>query len=378
MKKGLAKKATSVLLASAMVLSLAACGGKKADAPASTAVPAAQDTKAEAKAEDTKAPESAEGKTYSIIYLTPSTASQFWTYVGIGIENAMKDMEEKEGVKIEFSTVGPAEESQTEDYVTAFEQCIAKKPDAIVTATLAIDATVPKAKEATQNGIVLNFVNCGLGVGDDGAHEEDYNQFYYCSNDTIGEMAAQAFLDAMDAKGMDKTKGTIGINMNVENEALNHRIQSFRDYMAANAPELTLTDTYYNGNVVETSQANAENIISTFGSELIGMYSGNNITGDGVCLAVQAAGIGDKIVSVAVDSDDTEIAALGNGSLDAIIVQDAYAQGYKCMENAIQTLINGSNPESAKQVNCPPVVITSANMNDKDMQDLLDPTRLKK
>ena len=182
----------------------------------------------------------------------------------------------------------------------------------------------------------------------------------------------------MDAKSMDKTKVTIGINMNVENEALNHRIQSFRDYMAANAPDLTLTDTYYNGNVVETSQANAENIISTFGSDLIGMYSGNNITGDGVCLAVQAAGIGDRIVSVAVDSDDTEINALKNGSLDAIIVQDAYAQGYKCMENAIQTLINGSNPESVKQVNCPPVIITSSNMNDKEMQDLLDPTRLKK
>lgn len=377
MKKGLAKKVTAALLAGTMVLSLAACGGKKADP--TTAAPASQDTKAaDVKAEDTKAPEAAEGKTFSIVYLTPSTASQFWTYVGIGIENAIKDMEEKEGVTIEFSTVGPAEESQTEDYVTAFEQCIAKKPDAIVTATLAIDATVPKAKEATQNGIVLNFVNCGLGVGDDGAHEEDYNQFYYCSNDTIGEMAAQAFLDAMDGKGMDKTKGTIGINMNVENEALNHRIQSFRDYMAANAPELTLTDTYYNGNVVETAQANAENIISTFGDNLIGMYSGNNITGDGVCLAVQGAGIGDKIVSVAVDSDDTEIAALGNGSLDAIIVQDAYAQGYKCMENAIQTLINGSNPESTKQVNCPPVVITSGNMNDKEMQDLLDPTRLKK
>ena len=31
----------------------------------------------------------------------------------------------------------------------------------------------------------------------------------------------------------------------------------------------------------------------------------------------------------------------------------AYAQGYKCMENAILTLINGENPESEKQVNCP-------------------------
>lgn len=34
-------------------------------------------------------------KSYHVIYLTPSTASQFWTYVGIGIENAMKDIEEK-------------------------------------------------------------------------------------------------------------------------------------------------------------------------------------------------------------------------------------------------------------------------------------------
>jgi ribose transport system substrate-binding protein len=189
-------------------------------------------------------------------------------------------------------------------------------------------------------------------------------------------MAAQAFLDAMATKGIES--GTVGINMNVENEALNHRIQSFRDYMAKNATTLTLTDTYYNGNVVETAQANAENIISTFGSDLIGMYSGNNITGDGVCLAVQSSGIGDKIVSVAVDSDDTEISALQSGTIDAIIVQDAYAQGYQCMENAIKTLVTGANPETEKQINCPPVVITSANMNDADMQDLLDPTRLKK
>lgn len=362
------KKLLAMLLAGAMAMSLAGCGG---GASTTSAAPSASGS-------ESTAPSADSGKTYDIIYLTPSTASQFWTYVGIGIENAMKDMEEKEGIKINFTTVGPAEESQTEDYVTAFEQAIAKQPDAIVTATLAIDATVPKAEEATKNGIVLNFVNCGLGVGDDGAHSDAYNEFYYCSNDTIGQMAAQAFLDAMSAKGLDTTKGTVGINMNVENEALNHRIQSFRDTMAEKAPSLTLTDTYYNGNVVETAQSNAENIISTFGNDLIGMYSGNNITGDGVCLAVQSAGIGDKIVSVAVDSDDTEISALKNGSLDAIIVQDAYAQGYKCMENAIQTLISGKNPEAEQQVNCPPVIITKDNMDSTEMQNLLNPTLLKK
>lgn len=108
------------------------------------------------------------------------------------------------------------------------------------------------------------------------------------------------------------------------------------------------------------------------------MYSGNNITGDGVCNAVADSNVGDKFINVAVDSDDIEIQALKNGVFDAIIVQDAYAQGYKCMENALRTLIDGKNPESKKQVNCPPVVITKDNMDDSDMQDLLDPTRLQK
>lgn len=354
------KKILATLLVMTMMLSMVACN------------------KGDKKASDGGGKESGDKKIFDITYLTPSTASQFWTYIEIGMKNAIKDMEEKEGVKINYSMVGPAEESQTEEYVTAFEQTIAKQPDAIVTATLAIDATVPKAQEATQNDIIVNFVNCGLGVGDDGAHGETYNQFYFCSNDTIGEMAAEAFIKTMQEKEMDLETGVLGINTNVENEALNHRIDGFRNYMGKNAPKLTLTDTYYNGNAVEKAQSNAENIISTYGKDLIGMYSGNNITGDGVSLAIRSANLGDKFVSVAVDSDDTEIAALKDGFLDAIVVQDAYIQGYKCMENAILTLMNGSNPEKEKQVNCPPVVITAENMETEEMQDLLDPTRLQK
>ena len=196
------------------------------------------------------------------------------------------------------------------------------------------------------------------------------------ANVMLDTMTAEAFKDAMDAKGV--TSGVLGMNTNVENEALNHRIDGFRNKIAEIAPELELTDTYYNGNDVETAQKNAENIISTYGDKLIGMYSGNNITGDGVCNAVADSNVGDKFINVAVDSDDIEIQALKNGVLDAIIVQDAYAQGYKCMENALRTLIDGKNPESKKQVNCPPVVITKDNMDDSDMQDLLDPTRLQK
>ncbi|MEG1676974.1 MAG: substrate-binding domain-containing protein [Clostridia bacterium] len=312
-------------------------------------------------------------ESYDIIYLTPSTASSFWSQVEVGILQAKADLEKELGITINYSVVGPAEEQETEKYITAFENAIAQSPKAIVTATLSIDSTVAKAREASELGIVLNFVNCGMGVGDDGAHQEYYNQFYYCSNDTIGELAGQAFLKGMEQKGMPTDAGMIGINMNVENEALNHRIQAFRDYIAANAPGLQMTETYYNNNVVEKSQTNAENIISSYGKDLIGMYSGNNITCDGVCNAVRGANLKDKFISVGVDSDDIEIKALRDGYLQAIIVQNAYEQGYLCMENAIRTVVTGTNPEKVKQINCPPVIVTMDNIDSDEIAFIMNP-----
>lgn len=312
-------------------------------------------------------------KTITVIYVTPSTASDFWSQVETGMKQAMKDLEAELGIKINYSVMGPAEEVDAEGYVAALENAIAAKPDAICTATLNIDPTVPKAQEATNAGIVLNFVNCGLGNGNDGAHADKYNQFYYCSNTTIGEMAAQAFLAAMEDKGLSTESGVIGMQMNMENAALDFRMQGFADYMATNAPGLTLTDISYNGNDSADAQADAEGTISAYGSELIGIYAGNNVTCDGVCNALRNANMLEGVVSVGVDSDDIEIAALRDGFLSAIIVQDAFTQGYKCMENAILTVVNGKNPEAEQAVNCPPVIVTPENIDSEDIQFMMSP-----
>ena len=103
------------------------------------------------------------------------------------------------------------------------------------------------------------------------------------------------------------------------------------------------------------------------------MYSGNNITADGVCNAVRGAGLKENFVSVGVDSDDIEILALRDGFLDAMIVQNAFDQGYKGMENAILTLMNGKNPESKKQINCPPVIVTLENIDSEEISFIMNP-----
>lgn len=61
------KKVVSMLLVGAMTLSLAACSGGKSSG--------SSDDKSSSKGGSDK-------KSYHVIYLTPSTASQFWTYVG--------------------------------------------------------------------------------------------------------------------------------------------------------------------------------------------------------------------------------------------------------------------------------------------------------
>ena len=91
-------------------------------------------------------------ESYDIIYLTPSTASSFWSQVEVGILQAKADLEKELGVTINYSVVGPAEEQQTEEYIQAFENAIAQQPSAILTATLAIDSTIPKAREAHDAG----------------------------------------------------------------------------------------------------------------------------------------------------------------------------------------------------------------------------------
>jgi ribose transport system substrate-binding protein len=177
-------------------------------------------------------------------------------------------------------------------------------------------------------------------------------------------------LAAMEAKGIEP-KGIVGVHMSVVVPALEPRMSEFVAYMAENAPEIQCLDTLYNENDVNNAQANAENQISTYGDQLIGLYGANNVSGDGLALAIKNAGLSDKIAAVAIDSDDLEVEALGNGILDAIIVQTPYQQAYSAVMAAFNQIVNGVKDE--KNVNVNAYTVTKDNMDSEEYKALLDP-----
>jgi len=364
------KKLISLLLALAMVLSLVACGA--AEAPAATEAPAAAAPEAPA----AEAPAAPEAKEFDVIWVTCSTQSEFWQYQQIGMENAAKDMEAEHGVKINFTVVGPATEAETEAYIRAFENAVASEPDAIISATQVPDSTWSVSKDAMDRGIVVNFTNCGLEPLDSNQYADCYNQFYTTVSSDVGDMAGKVCLELMEAAGIEKS-GVIAMEFSNVNPALQPRMDNFQAYVEANS-EIDVLDCLFNNNDLSRAQADIENQIAANGDKLVGIYGANNISSDGIAIAVENAGIKDKVIAIGVDSDPVAIKALEDGYLDCLIVQDAYGQGYASMVNAIETLLQGKNPETEQKIAMPPVAVTTDNMHEAEYAALLDPTLLKK
>ena len=374
------KRIVALMLATVMVFSLAACASKadKAEAAVEAAAEAAEVAEvAEAAAEEAVAEAVEEAvKTYEFTYLSPSTESEYWQYNEVGVRNAIKDLEAEYGVKINLTVVGPATEAETDAYIKAFEGVIAAHPDAIITATLAPDATAPKSKEATEAGIYVGYTGCGIGSETDTSWDDYFGVHYYTDSKSLGEIAAKCMLEGFEARGIEP-KGVVGMHMSVVVESLEARLTGFRDYMAANAPDIQVIDTLYNENDVNNGVANCETQISTYGDKLIGLYGANNISGDGIALAIASSGR-DDILGIGVDSDSVEIEALENGSLYAIIVQPPYEEAYKTTVDAFTTITTGKGVETKKRVECFCKPITADNMNTEEAQGLLNPKLLLK
>lgn len=371
------KKLTALLVATGMAVSLAACGGSTSS-PATTSTAAEESSAedmAEAAADTSETAETEEKEDFKLIWVTCSTESDFWQYIQIGIENAVADMEEEYNLNIDFSVAGPATEAETEAYVRALENAIAAKPNAIVTATQIPESTSPLTREAMNQGIIVNLANCGLLDVDGNDTPDAYNEFYCTSNGEIGDAAGEWMVNKLTEMGY--TEGYISVHNSNLNPAVQARMDNFRAYVEANS-KFTVLDTLYNDNDLQQAQADVENQISAYGEELVGVYGCNNVSGDGAALAIENAGIADKVVSIGVDSDPTEVAALEAGNIDCIFVQTAYEQGYNCVKNAVETWKTGSNPESKQIVYTSPVPVTTENMHEEEFAALLDPTLLKK
>lgn len=241
-----------------------------------------------------------------------------------------------------------------------------------ITATMQGEGTAPLVKTASEQGIYVNLFSLGIIDG----YEQYYGALYYCDQPEQGKLSAEEIVRQLNEKKIP-LEGYVGMHLATSVPVLEEKMQTFKDTMKELAPNIEVLDTLYNENDVNKAQSNVENQISTYGDKLVGLFGGNNLSGDGIVLAVKNAGIKDKITSVAVDSDDIEIEGLKDGTLGAIVVQTPYAQAYHATYDAIKGLVTGEYVQQ-DLMNYPAGVVTQANMDEEEYAALLNPLILAK
>ena len=107
---------------------------------------------------------------------------------------------------------------------------------------------------------------------------------------------------------------------------------------------------------------------------LVGVFADNNTSGTGAARAIKDNKAADRIPVVAFDTDPQENAALTDGSIDALVVQNPYFFGYQGVVQAGMAAV-GSQPP----LNLDPgaVVADKANMGSTRVKPLLNPPTAK-
>ncbi len=341
------RKILSIILAALTLASFTACSSSPAEESSS-----GTDTSSTTTGGDTS-------ETYDITVIIKATDSSYWQTVLMGAEAAAAES----GGKINVTTAGPASETGMAEQITILENAILAEPDGIVIASISSESTVPAVEEAVEAGIPVVTVDNKLQT-------DVYTQHLATDHYAASATAAEDMVKQWTAAGIDPAGQKVAIISADSGSAVNQaRCEGFADKIQELVPEIVILETQYCDNDIAKAQDTVDNLILA-NPELIGVFGDNNHMGNGIANSIQSNEKGGQIIAYAFDSDDTEIAAIKEGTLTGIVVQDPYGMGYNGVLAAVEA-IQGNEVE--KDIVAATTLVTKENIADEAVEKLLYP-----
>lgn len=331
------KKLLAMIMAVAVVASMAACGSK-ADTTTTTDTAAEETTTDTAAAADTT--EAKDGADVSVILVTMDGLDNHWVNVDKGASAAAKEL------GINYQWMQP-DKKDTQLQIEVLNNAIAVKPDVLIVAAVDPDAIVSTLQSALDAGIKLVYV--------DSAANLDASASFRTDNFVAGEEAGKQEIAQLQAAGI--TSGDIGIvSFSNATQTAVDRTGGFKK--AFEGTDYNLLEVQYGNSEVAASQAAAENFIS---QGVVGLYGDNEPGAIGVGNAV-AANPNWKGVAVGFDASSTTLDLVDNGALYCVMAQNPKGMGDGAVR-AAYTLATGGTLDQT-DVDTGATVVTKDNTAD--------------
>ncbi len=294
------KKILAILLALAMVFSLAACGEKKEEATGDDAI--------------------------EIAVVLKTLASEYWGYVKEGCDKAAAEL----GVTV--TVVGPGAESDIEGQVAMIEQQIGAGCDAIVCAPNDAAAAAAALQAAIDAGIPVLAVDTNVGI-------EGQTCFVGTMND---EAAYQGGLWAAEQLG-DGAKAVIIYGQEGDNTS-NLRKSGYEK--ACQEKGIEVLDAISGQNTTDGAVKAMEDLLSKDGDAINVVFCHNDDTALGAAKVCEEAGYNDILI-VGFDGNASAIEAIKSGTslVKATVAQQPTEMGYQVVKAAVAVLNGETVPE---------------------------------
>lgn len=382
------KKVLAVLLSTAMVLSMAACGSNGGDSGSSSdSGTTAADSGDAADAGDSG--ESGGGdKGYSFEIIVKSFQSTYWQAAVQGIEQACGEL------GVTANSNGPANESDIADQVTMLNDAIEKKPDGIGLAACDTNSVIDSLSKALEAGIPVVCFDTGV----DNAPEGSVLATVATDNEAAGAVAAENMFPVIEEKinaaTTDKPVRIGEVNQDATALNIQQRGRGFIDKMlelctgAGKKVAVVGNEFYVNATEGAVDEKEAEVIIevgvpaqttvdlaSTEAQKImskddtIAIFGSNQTTAEGVITANQtlnklSADPASGIIGVGFDAGTPQKEAIMNDQFIGSVTQSPLMMGYEC----IYTLTKIADGETVEDIPMDGYWYNKDNMEDDDIK----------
>jgi len=291
-------------------------------------------------------------KKLKIAVIVKGTANSFWKTMQAGADAAGKE----DNVDIVFD--GPTPEGDIQGQINLVQTQVTNMVDGLVLAATDANALVKPVQEAVKKGIPVVMVDSGIN--------DTTSPVCYIATDNIkgGQVAAENLAKAIGEKGnvalLGIAKGSVSSDQ---------RDQGFIDGIKK-YPNIHLVTTLYTQNKVETAVDQVTNMLTAH-PDIVGIFATSEANGVGSANALKQRKLNGKVSLIAFDSSKEEVAALEDGTINALMVQDPYQMGYKGVKTIEQAL--KKEPITEKTLDSGLKVVTKQNMAEPDIAKLLPP-----
>ena len=328
------KKILAVVLASVMVLSLAACAAPAAPAAeaaapaAEAAAPAAEEAAPAAEAAAPAAEEAApaKGGSYTIAVVGKQEASEWWQ---VFIEGALKAGEDL-GQNVFYRS--PEKETDIEDQVSICHDCITQGIDALVLSAADPTALNDVIKECNDKGIPVVLVNDTV---DDEALKSiggEYVTYVGISQYNAAKLAGDYVGENVEPCPYAIVEGVPGVQAHTD------RMNGFKD--VADAKGFTLKASQTANCDMNEAYDVASNML-TANPDIKVFWTTNADMGTGIVSAIENMGLTagkDGIMVFDFDCNSDDIAGLKKGTLMGSIDQNQAGMSYAAVEVAVKAI----------------------------------------